>query len=424
MYLCIRNAGIAPIQSFTVLGLSSARGKADKIGQFGSGSKHGVNLLMRNNIIPIIYLGNDKLEFSYRKEFMGDTEYSQVEYTFKGEKKDAGFALEFGALDWDNIEMAIREFISNAIDSSGSENILIEIVSSVEPVNDFTSVYIPLNDQIRSYYNNLDKYFLHFSEDKSTTSVFENRYENGRIYRKGVFVRECGKSLFSYNFGDDVKIDESRNMQDYSMFNKMGSELNKKENAEMYKTLLRKYDSEIQYTEFAISQYYLTVRPVLFQEVFGKDYMFTSSETIFDICKNKGLNVYLVKNMEGFFTNASNAEDYLSTAEKSGIKESKASTDTMRCFRKVWNKLQNANLTNDKPVPVVVEFSEPPKGPNNSVRMGFWCPNTNKIYINSDYTCNIKVMLEECAHYITRSSDGSREFQQFAFNVAAIIGFK
>ena len=45
MFLMIANNGVAPVQSFTVLGVSTARGNSDKIGQFGSGAKHGLSLI-------------------------------------------------------------------------------------------------------------------------------------------------------------------------------------------------------------------------------------------------------------------------------------------------------------------------------------------------------------------------------------------
>ena len=52
MFLLIENQGEAPIEAFTMLGDSGTRHRADAglIGQFGSGNKHGINLLLRKNI--------------------------------------------------------------------------------------------------------------------------------------------------------------------------------------------------------------------------------------------------------------------------------------------------------------------------------------------------------------------------------------
>src|SRR5689334_6762544 len=110
-YLLIRNAGLAPLESFTILGLSTARGEAEKIGQFGSGSKHGILALMRAGITPRIFIGQDELVFSTHPAKMGEKEYQEVRYTFQGEQHKTGMCLEFGALDWDSPSMALREFI-------------------------------------------------------------------------------------------------------------------------------------------------------------------------------------------------------------------------------------------------------------------------------------------------------------------------
>ena len=48
-YLVIQNPGVAPIEGFTLLGVSTTRdcGVEGTIGQFGSGNKHAINVLLR-----------------------------------------------------------------------------------------------------------------------------------------------------------------------------------------------------------------------------------------------------------------------------------------------------------------------------------------------------------------------------------------
>ena len=46
MFLCIQNPGVAPVEGFTLLGVSTTRdcGVEGTIGQFGSGNKHAINV--------------------------------------------------------------------------------------------------------------------------------------------------------------------------------------------------------------------------------------------------------------------------------------------------------------------------------------------------------------------------------------------
>ena len=47
MFLRIQNPGVAPVEGFTLLGVSTTRdcGVEGAIGQFGSGNKHAINVL-------------------------------------------------------------------------------------------------------------------------------------------------------------------------------------------------------------------------------------------------------------------------------------------------------------------------------------------------------------------------------------------
>lgn len=217
MFLCIENDGIANISGLTVLGLSSARGKADKIGQFGSGFLHGILTCARQNIMPTIFLGNDRLKFATTSDKMGEKEFQQLLYEFKGEIKELPIALEFGALDWNGLDMGLREFVSNAIDAGGHK---VEIVPTAEPSADKTRIFLPFGPDVSKFFSALREKFLHFSPEFNSEAKIlgKPKLSPAMLYRKGVFVRQSeDKSLFDYNFGDSTKIDESRNMSEYTI---------------------------------------------------------------------------------------------------------------------------------------------------------------------------------------------------------------
>jgi hypothetical protein len=84
---------------------------------------------------------------------------------------------------------------------------------------------VPLNSEVLEFYNNIGKWFLHFSEPESLDKAIlpkKNRNIGNRtaavIYRKGVRVREFESSevpsLFDYNL-DSLELDEARKVDDW-----------------------------------------------------------------------------------------------------------------------------------------------------------------------------------------------------------------
>jgi hypothetical protein len=85
-YLKIENPGVCPTEGFILLGATSKR-LADNdspftIGQFGSGNKHAVNVLLRAKLYPIVFCGNHRLEYGTKpgkmKALEGDAAYNRV----------------------------------------------------------------------------------------------------------------------------------------------------------------------------------------------------------------------------------------------------------------------------------------------------------------------------------------------------------
>jgi hypothetical protein len=68
-YLEIENLGVCPPEGFTVLGVSLADTSEHQgvIGQFGSGNKHAVAVLLRHDLAPVVFAGTLRLEFSTRR---------------------------------------------------------------------------------------------------------------------------------------------------------------------------------------------------------------------------------------------------------------------------------------------------------------------------------------------------------------------
>ena len=81
--------------------------------------------------------------------------------------------------------------------------------------------------------------------------------------------------------------------------------------------------------------------------------------------------------------------------------------------------METIGLTNGKSKPNCKSFTGICS--NGSTLRGYY--DKNCIYINVDDEGSIQTILEECAHHITEASDGTREFQEFAFNVACRLAW-
>lgn len=479
-YLLIENIGVAPIEGLTIFGASMTRtyGNADTIGQFGSGSKHAISLLMRNDINPIIYCGSLRLEFypKYKtiKDDLNELTIRRVCVKMTGKDADGaqtkreeelGWALEHGVFDWNNINMALREFVSNALDRSQREtgtfkDVRIELVNEkprAKTGGKHTRVYIPYTTAVAQFYSQLGKRFLHFSEQYNLHNTIlpkANRDINvdpgvkrGNIYKCGVFVRTIRRNtLFDYNFGKDFELDESRNSSETSINGHIIKNLLFSENAGIRETVINKLLSGESYHEF--TDCYLnydlksdfkdgteeTTKAKLnwqnsWNKICGTNAVVTCGiEEINVAVRFKGwqpkpvlsdnwreiLRVLGIKGEASVLT-----EDEIQGKE---IKEPTA--DVKECFEKVWNLLESFDRLNAKPRPKLFVFKKVMDA--GAVIMGE-CKEGG-IYINDTIATGqskqlFKVMLEEVVHYVTGARDYSRDIQDFLFTLITDMSF-
>lgn len=472
-YLRIENIGVAPADAFTVLGVSMAdqSSNAGMIGQFGSGSKHSIALLLRNELQPIVFAGNLKLEFSTRPQVVSDSQATKrfervvVKYggtDFEGVSRsateDLGFVLEFGRLDWDDIAMGLREFVSNAIDRSIRENgdwstVVVDVVSEsqVRAKAGHTRVFVPLTLEVLEFYNNLGKWFLHFSEPESLGKAIlpkANRNLGDRkaavIFRRGVRVREFEssdtESLFDYNL-DNLSIDESRKAVRHGA-GKALSNADAKTLAILFERLI---SSEKSYWEFGFDIYslqpgYFDSTEAIesrkkawqgaFEAIAGEESVLATKATANQL-ERKGYkpvvapeNLISAAGLYGVKTSSA----VLSADELVGREITKATVDAQAAVDYIWDLIEEIGLTNGKDKPEVRSFSSILDA--GTMLNGYY--RDGIVYINRDLAGDaflvagskalsdrlLKVALEELAHHTTKSSDNSRDFQDYALEVA------
>lgn len=478
-YLKIENPGVVPPEAITTLGVSMADTAKTPgvIGQFGSGSKHSIALLLRNEIAPIVYAGTLKLEFSTRPQVVSDTQATKhfervmVKYggtdpvtgSSRSATEDLGFVLDFGKLDWDDVAMALREFVSNAIDRSIRETgdwsgVSIEVVgdNQVRAKAGYTRVFVPLTPKVLQFHVDLGKWFLHFSEPDSLGKNIlpkKNRNLGDRkaavIYRRGVRVREFEssdtESLFDYNL-DDLKIDESRKASDWDVKHHSGKALANADAKTLAILFDRLLNSDRMAWEFGFDLYALqpaygedaeiiTRREKAWQLAFasiaGDDAVLTAKGSVGQL-ERKGYkpvvapeNLISAASLYGVQT----ASKVLSSDEMSGREVGEATPDAQAAVDYVWRLIEKIGLTNGKEKPPVRSFHSILDG--GTMLNGYY--RDGVVYIHRDLGDAgsvvggqaalsdrlLKVTLEEVAHYATNgATDNSRDFQDYVLEVA------
>ena len=441
-YLQISNDGVCDPIGFTTLGVSTSREDGNKIGQFGSGNKLSALVLLRNNINPIIYCGETKIHFFTKSATMkytgGEQQFEQVYVQIGNTTEKLSISLDFGKLDWTDVAYAVREIISNALDQSNQDisKIEIKIVDEIEPHPDKTVVGIPLTDEVRDYYEDLDKNFLHFSRVSSYEDKILPKINMGsaRIYRKGVFVKTILTklpSMFDYNFGDELKIDESRTLDSYSCEIDVVDRLTKSDKiGEIFETLVQGTQCwETSFTNWRVE----SVRNHDTKELWKKEWKKRFGDAIIAMdqqgplvisARQKGYTVHIIDSIpwyKGMYSaGIPTVISVLDNVNDQGHVILPPNQNTIKAYKKVWKWLEESELTMNKERPVVKCFRAVQT--DESHIFGYFKDNT--VYINEDNSDSEQTMLEELTHYITGASDNTRPFQTFAFQISVVLANK
>lgn len=464
-YLKIENKGVAPIEGFTHLGCSTSRfsDNNDVSGQFGSGSKHAVNLLLERGLNPSIYSDMKGLHF-YLEDMVvndgyGDKVFKEVcvhitcSKPLINKKMKLTRTLDHGSLDWTDVSMACREFVSNALDrytKDGEDGeFSIELVgeNQVRAKKGYTRVFLPFEGDIVKFYAEINQRFLNLKA-KTPLGVLAkaNRGLNGNskgamIYRLGIMVKQTAEhtpSLFDYNLGKELRIDECRNSNESDILTAATVALLLRSNAEQKKLFVRQLISDRNETSWEESLSTWGARVCLgyrkedlekakpawkeaWDSVVGtENIILTDRELPKQAVMLRGLKPvyskshgwYEIATALGFKT----AENGLTTEEKEGKEYSSVTNDTLESAIVVWKWLEERELTNNKEMPKLVSFTEPVMK-----KQGYYQNGT--VYINKEIegaTELVKsVMLEEMIHYVTGYEDYCHEMQTYLFNTLA-----
>lgn len=203
-YIRIKNNGVIEPQALHLLGASTKRNDATKIGQFGSGNKYALAYLLRNSYELRIFAGTKEIEIHTKVETFRENQFNVV--YIAGEK--TSITTEMGK-DWE-FWQALREIYCNAIDEGGCT---MDFVQHMEPVDGETHFYIDNKKDAKDFISNFDNYFATNKKilfECPMGRILEKTGTEANIYRKGIRCHITNKtSTFDYDF-NEITIDENR----------------------------------------------------------------------------------------------------------------------------------------------------------------------------------------------------------------------
>jgi hypothetical protein len=458
---------VAPVEGYTLLGVSTTRdcGVSGTIGQFGSGSKHAINTLLRAGLKLVIYCGKTKLEFTPRNEEINDglvtKTIERVVCNMGGTSTktiDLGFCLDFGAIDWKNLSMALREFVANAIDRTVREtggfipaltsgDLQVAVSDDMRAKDGYTRVYVEINSDVQRFYGELPRRFLHFASDPTlvSQSILPKDDRNlgekktAMIYKEGVFVREIrdneDDSLADYNFhGNELHLDESRNSSEYDIQG-AAAQLYRKATAEQLvpvwvSLLARQRTFESTFNSYHLATSYGSPEPeqcVAWQ----KSWLLAAGPNA--VLCDDSIHTQDFVQKKGYSAKAIDSPGWVSAAQRCGIQTSgmildhneikgrqiiAPTTAAVTAVDTVWSWVEQLKMSNGKDKPRVACFQDIANA--GSETHGYY--QENVVYLKEAVATAVtkrllQTALEEVAHHITGAQDASVDLQKFAFQL-------
>jgi hypothetical protein len=492
-FLLIENPGTSPVECYTTLGMSLTRFTdiPGLIGEKGSGFKHGVLLCLRHGLNPMVYSGTMSIEFFARPKQLTKGHvvhtYNAVHYHLKGtdpsgarktqQNVPTSFTLEFGVYDWPNLAMGLREFVSNAHDGalvnayeandqdidkvglSYLDDLVIKVVDEKEKraKAGYTRIYIPMNSEVEEFYNTRGKRFLHLSEPsllgRKVLPKADRNIGGGRmavIYKKGVLVREIAahghgdadRSLFDYNLGDELTLDDSRNIEDYRATDAVARALRDADEATLTRIFEAVRDGEQVWETglYGLREYgYAGMEKTkerrkaawgkAIERAAGPNAVLVPDVgSVIERVQEKGHTPIVVK--AGGWLDAATELDLptdkvvLSEADRRGTTFVDPPRWLADLHDRVWATVLNLGLDNGREKPSVRCFREIADG--KALRTAFYDPSTrtcnhNEEVLGEDALRTLANVIEEIGHHTTGSLDFTRSFQDYFIRMAAVL---
>lgn len=194
MPIYFTNPGIIDIDAALTLGVNAKLGDSP-IGQFGTGLKYAIAVLLRTNHTVTIHAGQTTHKFSQLTRTTRGTIYNVVCM----DEAPLGFTTDLGR-HW-QVWQAFRELYSNAMDENGKV-----VERRISFTGDDTTIEVA-GPEIAKVYDHRHRYFLNSSPLATHGNV--EIHPGHSIFYRGILVLQC-PTAFAYNLASGVDLTEDR----------------------------------------------------------------------------------------------------------------------------------------------------------------------------------------------------------------------
>ena len=248
--IVFENPGLLDLQLITTFGASVKESK-NPIGQFGTGLKYAIAVLLRNKQQVMMFVGGEHYSFSTKTSTIRGKDFELVVMHKWGDYDDmdpdspyvhsttlCGFTTELGK-HWE-LWMAYRELACNCMDEAGT-------ISKVEALNlddnkcqrTFICVTGAAFEQV---YSERKEYILEHTPHFTLPGrgIEGTRQQTKSVFYKGIRVHESGTPfLFQWNFTRELELTEDRTLKhSFMVEHHLSRALIESNNAEMLHAVL------------------------------------------------------------------------------------------------------------------------------------------------------------------------------------------
>lgn len=213
MTIVFQNPGLIDLRAVQIMGLNAKENKSP-IGQFGTGLKYGIAVLLRSGCKVSIWRGEEEYSFFTKEEHFRGKQFAFVYMErlrngiSQSDRIALGFTLELGK-HWEPW-MAIRELESNVRDEDGQS-----FANADYQLSPVTTTIVIEGAIAESAYSKLPDIFISSKPLWGNQSIEVHRAENPEqkqwLHYRGVRCQKLeSPALFRYNLLSEQKLTEDR----------------------------------------------------------------------------------------------------------------------------------------------------------------------------------------------------------------------
>lgn len=219
MTIVFETPGLIDIRSFTTLGINAKPNSDNPIGQFGTGLKYAVAVLVRIEAEVVVWIGKDKYSFSKKA---GDFRGTPIELIQMRKQKwsltkttlhELPFTTQMGRF-WEPWQ-AYREIEANTRDEKGSTWAETARVEDIIGAEGLTRIVVS-HEEIEKVWKEKDEIFLPdwLVPDREDENLQLYQKEGKYLFYRGMRVQKLSKpSIFTYNFLSKMDLTEDRTLK-------------------------------------------------------------------------------------------------------------------------------------------------------------------------------------------------------------------